>query len=1392
VEFSILGPLKVVDGDRELTPGRAKQRALLAMLLLHRNEVVASDRLVGALWGEAPPASAPTALHGHVSALRKLLGAERIRTQAPGYRLRVDPDELDLARFEALVAAARRLEAPEERSARLREALALWRGDPLADLRDEPFARQELLRLAELRVVALEDRLDADLARGRHRELVGELEALVAAHPFRERLRGQLMLALYRCGRQADALHAFQDARRALVEELGIDPGPALQRLQRQILDQDPSLDPQPPAPAGADAVAAPHAPERVELGEERKLATILLAGVAAETAPGERLDPERLRVLLRTWVEAVSEVAAAWGGTLERHVGDTVMAVFGVPAVREDDAERALRAAVEMHERLEALNHDLRARHGVALAMRIGVDTGEVLAPRDRPADGKLLAGDAVTLAARLQQAAAPGTTLAGERTHLAARRTIRFGEPVALDPGGRRDPLAAHPVQGPLPGPEPRRAPLETPFVGRERELNRLTGLLEETVGSGASRLALVYGTAGIGKSRLVRELFAVVRQRHPEVVVLRGRCLAAGRGITYWALGEILREACGIALDDPAPTAAERLRAGARAILAALPLPAEELDRTVFALATTAGIALAGNPLDWLEPRAVADELSRAWPRFATALAARRPTILLVEDLHWAGAPLLEMLPRLAVRTDGPLLVVATARPELAETHPGFAAGREGTTAVSLQPLPEAEATRLLAGILPAAELPEPLCREIVRMAEGNPFFLEEIVLRLLDTGAVVRDGDRWRVTAEADRIALPDTVHSLLAARIDALPPLEKRVLQEAAVVGRVFWQAPLARALGDAAGVGEALLRLEDRGLVVARPTSALGGQTELQFRHALVRDVAYAGLPKSRRARAHAEHAAWIEELAGERRDELVELVAYHYRSAVAGPDADLAWAEDAAAFASTRERAFEALLAAGEVARRRFAIAKALELHEQALALAAGDLEHGRALAAIGDDHEASYHGDEAFQAYGAALDRLREPGTEPLRAGVCLKASRMAAVKWGGFRVKPTPAQMERFVDEGLAVAADEETRNWLTVLKGNVGLRWAWSDLGDPLPLAERVRFAAEAVQVAETLGAPALLSQAYRTYGLLQSMAGAWDVTVAMARRDVLLADRLASTEQAFALFWNALFLMEIAGDVTEVAGYAERSLQVARALSPHELMHSTYTVLSVRSLAGRWSELEAPATEHLEALAREPGIGCPYVRGGPVVVATAFAHQGRLDRAAELAATLTPNLDKPGLAEALLARYHVARGDPLAGKELAERIVGRAVYAEENAFEVLAMLDALAALEQWDALAAFLPRAREASRGLALAGPASDRAEGLVRAAAGDRAGAEALLRRALDAFGRMGAVFEAARTGERLAAVAGGPDAARLRAAALAAYERLGAAPHVQRMRAAR
>jgi DNA-binding SARP family transcriptional activator len=1382
VQFELLGPLRVVEGDRDLTPARLKQRVLLAVLLLHREQVVAGPELIEALWGEEPPESAQTALHGHVSALRKLIGSERIRTRPPGYLLQASADEVDLARFEALVAQARERDDPAQRSSCLLEALALWNGEPLADVRYEPFAQRESARLEELRLSALEERIDCDLALGRHHELVSELEPLVAAHPFRERLRGQLMLALYRCGRQADALHVLQSGRQRLVEELGLAPGPALQELERQILNQDPSLALEAGAPREAGIATTPAEPRA---GAERKLATILFAEVIGSTELGERLDPERLDALLGECFETLSEVVGSWGGTVERYVGDAIVAVFGVPAAHENDPERALRASLELLERVEELNGRFRERHGITLTIRIGVNTGEVVTGRG---EGRLVAGDAVSVAAVLEHAADPGTVLAGERTFAVARRLFHFDDAVALDVKGKSSPVRAHRLRGARTEP---RAPTarSSPLVGRSRELARLHELLDESVQAGTPRFALVFGSAGIGKSRLVEEFLARAREAEPELAVHKGRCLAAGRGITFWAFAEILRGALGVSLDVPADRAGEAVLTGARTRLAPLGLADDEVEQTAYALATTAGFALPGNPLDQLEPRIVADELARAWPRFATALASRQPTILVIEDLHWAGDPLVALLDRLLVRSEGRLLVVATARPELADAHPGFATGREGVTSITLQALTDAESVVLVDGLLPAADVPDDLQRSIVATAEGNPFFLEEIVLRLVDSGAIVPTSEGWRTTAEAGRVTIPDTVHGVLAARIDALSPDEKQVLQEAAVIGRVFWLEPLALAVAGV-DVDAALARLEERALVVERTSSSLRGHAEYQFKHALVRDVAYAALPKARRALAHAEHAGWIEGLG--RRDELVELIAHHYRSAVVGDDTDLAWADSPAEQAALRERAFEALLEAGDGARRRFAIAKALELHEEALSLAADDVARARALAAIGDDHEAAYHGDEAWAAYQPALDLLRDrPGTEALRTRIYFAASRMAAVKWGGFREKPPPEQMERFLDEGLAVADDEEVRNWLTVLKGNAGLRYVWLGVEDPLPLEERVAVAEKAVEIAEGLDVPELLSQAYRTYGLLQSFAGRWDVTVAIARRDLALADQLQPTEQAFALFWNALFLMEIAGEFAEHLPHAVRSLEVARALTPHERMHGTYTAMNATYHLGRWSELERAASEHLEELAKEPGIGCPYVRSGVPLAALVLAHQGRFDRAAELAAAFEPDPDKLGLADAWLARYHVARGEALAGRELAEQIVGRSVYAEENVFEIVAMLEALVALEDWDALAAFLPRARTFVSALVLVEPAGDGAEGLARIASGDREGGEELLRRALAGYERLGVVFEAALTKERLAAVAPKAEASRLRREALTAYEQLGAAPHANRARAA-
>jgi DNA-binding SARP family transcriptional activator len=373
IEFRLLGPLEAGPPGTTVPLGGAKQRALLAILLLHANEVVSSDRLTDGVWGEQPPATAATALQVYVSRLRKLLGPELLVTQPPGYALRVDPEQLDVARFERLLARAREARSrdqTDEAASLLRSALDLWRGPALGDLYFEPFAQAEIGRLEELRLAALEERIDADLALGRHAELIGELEALAAENPLRERLRGQLMLALYRSGRQAEALEAYQAGRRVLVEELGIEPSAELQRLERAILTQDAAL--------GAE--------------ERSGVATVLFLdlGVLGEIeAVGDR-----------AFNVAAGELGRA-GARVERGLADAALATF-------EDAPAALRAALAVRERL-------RTDVGDSVAPRIGLATAEVHR-------GERTSGPAVVLAARRVRSARPGEILVGERTAAAA----------------------------------------------------------------------------------------------------------------------------------------------------------------------------------------------------------------------------------------------------------------------------------------------------------------------------------------------------------------------------------------------------------------------------------------------------------------------------------------------------------------------------------------------------------------------------------------------------------------------------------------------------------------------------------------------------------------------------------------------------------------------------------------------------------------------------------------------------------------------------------------------------------------------------------------------------------------------------------------------------------
>src|SRR5438132_8243798 len=613
-----------------------------------------------------------------------------------------------------------------------------------------------------------------------------------------------------------------------------------------------------------------------------------------------------------------------AWGGTVQKFMGDSVMATFGVPIVREDDAERALRAACQMLERLTELNTEFKAQHGVSLAIRVGVNTGEVMAASDQ----NVVTGDAVNVAARLEQMAEPGTILAGERTHAATRDAFVFGEPAAREIRGKSAPVTVRQVLRPLADSLDRRKGMHVAMVGREQEVEALASLFHEAMDVNSPRMALISGPAGIGKSRLVREFLNLASARHPKTIMLQGRCPSTGESLTYWALGELLRRDCQISLDDSAASARDRLRQKIETVLQHVSADRATIDHTVFALAFTAGITIPGNPLASIRPLAVQLELSMAWPRFVSAYATAGPVILVVEDLHWASDRMVEMIERLLSRSTGPVLLVTTARPEFRTAHPEFGEGSEAIAAHTLRSLTSQQSTTLLNEILEGSALPEELHRGLVATADGNQLFLEEIIHRLIDGGMLVRDGSGWQVAGTLPT-ALPDTVMAVLGARIDALPPAQKRALQEAAVIGRVFWEAPVRRATADP-DVTSSLLSLEAKGLVSVHPTSGIAGELEFIFKHALVRDVAYASLPRVRRARAHAEAARWLEQIAGDRSEELTELIAQHYRTALLGDDADLAWADDPAAHAALRSRAFAALLAAGSIARKRFAVPQA------------------------------------------------------------------------------------------------------------------------------------------------------------------------------------------------------------------------------------------------------------------------------------------------------------------------------------------------------------------------------------------------------------------------------------------------------------------------------
>jgi predicted ATPase/class 3 adenylate cyclase len=917
---------------------------------------------------------------------------------------------------------------------------------------------------------------------------------------------------------------------------------------------------------------------------EERKLVTVLFADLTGSTALGEQLDPEGLRALLSEYFGAMASVIESQGGVVEKFIGDAVMAVFGIPTAHEDDAERALRAALGMQARLRELNAEIAARHGVELTMRIGVNSGEVIAGTE--ADQFMVTGDVVNVAARLQQTAEPGEVATGERTYLATRGAFAT-EPIELrELKGKSLPVRAWRVLGTADPERPRGVPrISSRLVGRERELALLTMLYRGSADEARPALVTILGQAGIGKSRLTEEFIAQVRSGPVPPVVYRGRCLPYGEGITYWALREILWGATGILFGDPAEVAVDKLVRFVRAVLDETAVDPGEVDRVLFALATAAGITLPENPLEEMSPESIGEELGLAWPRLLSALTVRGPTLVVIEDLHRGEPPLLDMVEHLVSRSKGPLFMIATGRPELAQLRAGWSA-RPGMSQISLEPLSDSQTEELLEELLP--EVGSGLCQKILAAAEGNPLFAEEIVAHLIDQGVLARTPNGINEVAADASVTIPDTVRALLAARVDALPVEEKRTLQDAAVVGRIFWTTTL-EAMRDGA-VRPALRALEEKGFVLTRPTSSLSGQTELAFRHGLVREVAYESIPKGRRATLHAEVGRWIEDLVGDRREEYVELIAHHYESAARPEDAELAWPTDSARRDELRAKAIDALVEAGRSATTKFAIDQALVFGDRALTLASTDAERLAALELKAHAAHAGVRADDAWSHYLEALELAERLGgrdaIQRLRARATLLWARYAGALTGE-EWKPQAADI---VQRGMELVDEAQATFELgALLTGRAGCRF-WKVAPHTKEAARR--DAERAVAIAQEIGSQTLLSYALDT--LAQETKEGFCEAGELAERVLAVGRTMEDRGEAHELFVTASIEFAGAGRFEEAVGAGAEAAALATALGPHRSLHAGSAQTSALLPLGRLAEL-AEATAKAPDLVAEEGM-----------------------------------------------------------------------------------------------------------------------------------------------------------------------------------------------------
>jgi class 3 adenylate cyclase/tetratricopeptide (TPR) repeat protein len=884
-----------------------------------------------------------------------------------------------------------------------------------------------------------------------------------------------------------------------------------------------------------------------VEPRRERKVVTVLFADLVGFTARAETLDPEDVDAVLRPYHERLRAELERWGGTVEKFIGDAVVAVFGAPRAREDDPERAVRAALAIRD-WACEEHDVE--------VRIAVNTGEALVSLDaRPEAGEgIVTGDVVNTASRLQSAAPVNGILVGTQTHGATRDLIDYREAEPVSAKGKAEPV---PVWEAL---EARsrfgvdvRQHGGAPLVGRVRELDVLTSALERVKQEASPQLLTVVGVPGIGKSRLVWELFTSIEQGEDLVRWRQGRSLPYGEGVSFWALAEMIKAHAGILESDAPDTAEDKLAAVVSEVVGEA--DGEWVLTHLRPLVGVAGDAdLAGDRRD---------EAFAAWRRFFEALAERRPLVLVFEDLHFADDGVLDFVDHLSEwATDVPLLILCTARPELLDRRAGWGGGKLNATTLNLAALSDNDAARLVGALMERRLLPAETQVALLERAGGNPLYAEQFA----------------RLYAERESIEdlpLPDSLHGLIAARLDALPTEEKELLQDAAVLGKVFWTGALRRSPDATRTLLHALERKE---FVRRERRPSVEGQDEYAFRHLLVRDVAYGQIPRAERAQRHRFAAEWIDSLG--RPDDHAELRAHHYLAAIeltraAGSDLD-----------ELSIPARRALHAAGDRSFALSAFAAALGFYEEALVLTPEDAAERPALlfARARVAH---------FSGRADATELLREASARLLESGDRARAAEaeltLAEAVWQQRDAEGTFEHVER----GLELVSEEQP----SASKASVLAQAARFNMlrGE---LRRTVEIGREALEIAEALDLEDVQAQVLTTVGAARFRAGDLD-GLRDAEAAVELGRRIGSPDLARALINLGVILTDLA-QLDRALDAQDEARHVADRIG-HEFQRRF--LRGARGggfwFRGQWDE----ALAHAEAFIAESAASPHYLEGG---------------------------------------------------------------------------------------------------------------------------------------------------------------------------------------------